>query len=286
MLSLIFLLAAAPVFAQDKVIYGEDNRQDIVDVERAAWVEVASSTAVMILKSDIPAGGKGRRKTGITISGPTLASRGICPTERFANQPTVGNCSGFLIDEKTIVTAGHCMTMPEDCSDFKWVFDYKVEVAGVDSVTIQKNNIYNCKRVIKQVLERGATQNDYAIIELDRAVTYRNPLKLRETGKVEVGTPLVVIGYPSGLPVKIAGGANVRAIRDDFFVSNLDTYSGNSGSAVLNATTMEVEGILVRGDTDYINSDAGCRVSKVQGDDQGRGEDATFITNIKEALKR
>lgn len=289
MLPLILLLAAAPIFAQDKVIYGEDNRQDIVDVESAAWVEVANSTAVMIAKTDIPGGkgGKGGRggKTGITISGPTLASRGICPSERFANQPTVGNCSGFLIDEKTIVTAGHCMTTPEDCSDFKWAFDYKVEVAGVDSVTLQKNNIYGCKKIIKQVLDR-ATQNDFAVIELDRAVTDRVPLKLRETGKVEVGAPLVVIGYPSGLPVKVAGGARVRAVRDDFFVANLDTYGGNSGSAVLNATTMEVEGILVRGDTDYVNSDAGCRVSKVQGDDEGRGEDATFITNIKAGLVR
>lgn len=289
MLPLILLLATTPLFAQDKVIYGEDNRQDIVDVESAAWVEIANSTAVMIAKEDIPGGkgGKGGRggKTGITISGPTLASRGICPSERFANQPTVGNCSGFLIDEKTIVTAGHCMTTPEDCSDYKWAFDYKVEVPGVDSVTLQKNNIYGCKKIIKQVLDRS-TQNDFAVIELDRAVTDRVPLKLRETGKAEVGTPLVVIGYPSGLPVKVAGGAKVRAVQNDFFVANLDTYGGNSGSAVLNATTMEVEGILVRGDTDYVPSAEGCRVSKVQGDDEGRGEDATFITNIKAALKR
>jgi V8-like Glu-specific endopeptidase len=291
MLPLILLLAVPPVFAQDKVIYGEDNRQDIVDVQSPAWVEIANSTAVMIPSADIPSGGKGGkggrggRKTGITISGPTLASRGICPSERFANQPTVGNCSGFLIDEKTIVTAGHCMATPEDCTDSKWVFDYKIEVLGVDSVTLQKKNIYGCKKIIKQVLDR-TTQNDFAVIELDRAVTDRVPLKTRESGKVEVGTPLVVIGYPSGLPLKVAGGANVRSLSTDFFVANLDTYGGNSGSAVLNAVTMEVEGILVRGDTDYVFSPEGCRVSKVQGDNEGRGEDATFITNIKASLKR
>jgi hypothetical protein len=47
---------------------------------------------------------------------------------------------------------------------------------------------------------------------------------------------------------------------------------------------MEVEGILVRGDTDYIQSDKGCRVSNVISQTEGRGEDVTYITNI-EALK-
>ncbi len=77
---------------------------------------------------------------------------------------------------------------------------------------------------------------------------------------------LVVIGRPSGLPTKVADGAQVRSVNDVFLVANLDTYGGNSGSAVFNAVTGVVEGILVRGDTDYVyNAQLGCRVSNFLG---------------------
>jgi len=284
-------IASALSFAQEKVIYGEDNRLDIHQVEGQAWVDIGAATAVQINKNDFPqGGGKGKRgggkQTDYVFTGPTLGSQGVCPSERFVKQPAVGNCSGFLIDEKTLVTAGHCMVSEFDCSDYKWVFDYRIDVAGVDYVRTPKTNVYECKRIIKQVLERSGGRNDFAVIELDRPVTDRRPLKLRESGTIEVGTPVVVAGYPSGLPLKISGGAQVRSLNSVFFVANLDTYGGNSGSAVLNALTMEVEGILVRGDTDYVMSPEGCKVSNRVADDAGRGEDVTLIGNIKELLAR
>jgi hypothetical protein len=49
---------------------------------------------------------------------------------------------------------------------------------------------------------------------------------------------------------------------------------------------MEVEGILVRGDTDYVSSPEGCRVSNRVPDNGGRGEDVTLIGNIKASLSR
>ncbi|WP_420540401.1 S46 family peptidase (plasmid) [Paenibacillus polymyxa] len=52
-------------------------------------------------------------------------------------------------------------------------------------------------------------------------------------------------------PIK-SGFAVGAAVRDNppnaFFVANLDTYGGNSGSPVFNSDTHEVEGILVRGE--------------------------------------
>jgi len=67
-------------------------------------------------------------------------------------------------------------------------------------------------------------------------------------------------------------------------VANLDTFGGNSGSAVFNAETGEVEGILVRGENDYVWSDENgsrCRVPQQCTNDACRGEDVTRITNIK-----
>ena len=67
-----------------------------------------------------------------------------------------------------------------------------------------------------------------------------------------------------------------------YFSANLDTYGGNSGSAVFNANTGVVEGILVRGATDYVSdpSQGGCRVSNILGKHAGKGEDVTYITNV------
>ena len=62
-------------------------------------------------------------------------------------------------------------------------------------------------------------------------------------------------------------------------MANLDTYGGNSGSAVFNAKTGLVEGILVRGEQDYVQK-GDCRVSNVCPADGCRGEDVTKILSV------
>ena len=68
------------------------------------------------------------------------------------------------------------------------------------------------------------------------------------------------------LPRKYAGG-QTSIVREnnnsDYFQANLDAYGGNSGSAVINAETHEVEGILVRGSYDF-DSAGECDISLVQ----------------------
>ncbi|MEI8190645.1 MAG: hypothetical protein WCI75_13115 [candidate division NC10 bacterium] len=64
-----------------------------------------------------------------------------------------------------------------------------------------------------------------------------------------------------------------------YFVANLDTYGGNSGSAVFSATTGLVEGILVRGENDYVWK-GGCRVSNRCPADGCRGEDVTKVSAL------
>lgn len=264
-----------------KVIYGEDNRVDVFESTNSAYVELAKSTAAMISGSNLK-----RLNTDETeINDTTLQGRGICSHERFAKQITAANCSGFLVAPNVLVTAGHCIRSEADCRSWKWVFDFKVDYAEQGKVTVSNNSVYSCKKIISQTLS-SVTKDDYAVIELDRKVTDRQPLKFRKTGKIRTGEPLVVIGHPTGLPTKIADGSNVRSLASKYFVANLDTYGGNSGSAVFNAKTHEVEGILVRGDTDYVYSSTyGCQVSNVCKNEGCRGEDVTYITNI-DALKK
>lgn len=262
---------------QVDVIYGEDNRKDVYDSPNASFIEMAKSTAAMISGTNLKTILNGE----VEITGSTLQARGICAQERFSQQISAANCSGFLVADNKLVTAGHCIKNEADCKSYKWVFDYKVESAEQGKVNVPASSVYSCKKIISRKLD-ATSKDDYAFIELDRAVSDRQPVKLRKTGKIAKGDALVVIGHPTGLPTKISDGANVRNLQGKFFVANLDTYGGNSGSAVFNVETEEVEGILVRGETDYVyNSALGCQVSNVCPSDGCRGEDVTYITNVE-----
>ena len=277
------LLASHSLMASQKavdVIYGEDNRKDVFESTDSAFVELSKSTAAMISDSDL------KDLNGeIQISGRTLASRGICEKERFSQQISAANCSGFLVAPNVLVTAGHCIKTESDCRSYKWVFDYKVDHASQGAVNVPATSVYSCKKIISRSLDQ-TTKDDFAVIELDRVASDRRPLAFRRRGNITKGDSLVVIGHPTGLPTKIADGAKVRSLSSKYFVANLDTYGGNSGSAVFNVKTSEVEGILVRGENDYVyDSNLGCQVSMQCSNDGCRGEDVTYITHISALSK-
>src|SRR5690554_170842 len=275
----VSLLSAGQALSKNKVIYGEDNRVDVVNSNNSLFVELSRSTAAMISSVNL----RPDEDAGTTrIVGKTLRSSGICATERFANQISAANCSGFLVGENLLVTAGHCIRNNSDCRGYKWVFDYKVDHEDQGEVVVDSTSIYSCKRIVNRSLN-SMNRDDWALLELDRNVTDRAPLTYRTSGKPRVQDPLVVIGHPTGIPTKIADGANVRSLSSTYFVANLDTFGGNSGSAVFNAHTGVVEGILVRGTTDYVyNRELKCQVSNVCTNSGCRGEDVTYITNIPE----
>lgn len=269
--------------AKVKVIYGEDNRKDPYQVANAEFVELAKSTAAQIPTSNLAQDAD--RADFFRVKGRTMKSRGYCSTERFYNQEMGGRCSTFLVGPNLLATAGHCIKNETECKSYSYVFDYKVESDDQNAVSVKKSNVYTCKRLIKSVLTRS-DKNDYALIELDRVVTERTPLKFRTEGQVAEGDQLVVIGHPMGLPTKIADGAYVRRnVSDVYFQSNLDTYGGNSGSAVFNISTGEIEGILVRGETDFkYNRSRRCSESNVCTDKGCRGEDVTRITQMSQLI--
>lgn len=275
-LAITLLMLSMAASAEVKVIYGEDNRIDLFEETDPVFLELARSTAAMISNNKLERINEFETK----LVAKPLTSQGICEEERFAKQPTAASCSGFLVGKNTLVTAGHCIKTMSDCRNKSWVFDYKVEYSEQEEVTVESSQVYKCKTIISRSLD-SSNSNDYAYIELEREVLDREPLTFRETGKPEVGDKLVVIGHPSGLPTKVAAGAQIRSINKVYFSANLDTYGGNSGSAVFNADTGVVEGILVRGERDYVyNASKGCAVSNVVADDAGRGEDVTLITMV------
>lgn len=261
----------------EKVIYGKDNRVDVYQSTNPLFKQLAVSTAAMISDSHLV-----DSNDSVSIIGQTLQEGdGVCSDALFAKQLAVANCSGFLVGSQYLLTAGHCIQTASDCDRYSWVFDYANINGEVDSFKIKKSEVYKCVALTEHAFD-SKTYNDYSLVKLDRPVINRPPLKFRTKGKISNRAKLVVIGHPSGLPTKIADDAFMRSNTNKyFFMANLDTFGGNSGSAVFDAKTGIVEGILVRGEKDYeYDTSKLCLNPKVCGMNLCRGEDVTRITNV------
>ena len=245
-LPLLFLISLNAV-AHPDAIYGEDSRQDVYAVSNPLFVNLAKSTAALIVKTNIKS-----NQNESTISGRSLGDMfKLCPEERFRNQPSAANCSGTLVAPDIIMTAAHCYDLAKQtCKEYAWVFDYKVSRENQSSVTVPSSNVYECDQVVLKEMDLN-NGIDHALIKLKRPVSDRAFAKLRASGEIAVNDSLVLIGHPSGLPTKIAGDAFVLQVLKNSFVSNVDAFSINSGSGVFNAKTGEVEGILSSGRSDY-----------------------------------
>jgi len=274
LITAMLALCAGAAFADGKVIYGSDDRLDIYQVTDARLLKLADSTVGLFNSYDITvAGSKAKLATESYAEG-----YGLCKEEPFYDQVTGAFCSGSLVAPDIIMTAGHCVKSEDACKDTKFVFGFAVKAKGVMPSEVPASEVYGCSQLIGR--EQVGTGADWALIRLDRKVTGHAPLKYNTADTVKNGDPLIVIGHPAGLPTKIAGGATVRdASPKGYYVANLDTYGGNSGSAVFNGRTGVIEGILVRGENDYVYKD-GCRVSNVCASDACRGEDVTKLSAI------
>lgn len=277
-------IASLPVFSQvwdQPVIYGKDNRLDLYESENAVQIELARSTFALVRADNV----RSSTQAGFSqLSAKVFGEEAyMCKDERFYDQWVAAFCSGFLVTEDIAVTAGHCVRNADECTDTAFVFDFSMTIKDADSRVVPTSSVYHCAELI-HTAQNDTTGADFAVVRLDRSVTDRPPLPLRASGEPAPKDPLFVIGHPSGLPTKLADGASVRSLKKGFFVADLDTYGGNSGSAVFNAKTGSIEGILVRGETDFVYMN-GCYRSKVCDQAGCRGEDVTRISEVLQYLK-
>ncbi len=296
---LLSLMCLAPTVkaSAPKVIYGVDNRQEVAEYPDARFREMSLSVAGKVRKFKLLPSRIGQ--DFLDFPRVSLANaQNVCAAERFSEQFTLPHCTGFLIAPDLIMTAGHCVTNELDCQTSSWVFDFLPS-----NEYLEKKNVYECKRIVQQELSSSMFKmRDYAIVQLDRPVTpERKPLKLRLEGRAHVGTPVVVIGHPTGLPLKIADNAKIRpfnwteiltpirtiARKSSYFIADLDTFAGNSGSPVFNQKTGEIEGILVQGATDYVTSKEGqCLIPSYRPQTTWMTMEKSFrVTQIKNLKK-
>ncbi len=272
------LLTTLSQASTKKMLYGADDRYEVDSFYAMEYREQTKAVATMAPKIFLWEKGDTYRFEYLS-----LQALGMPSTVNFSRQAVLGDCSGFLISDDVLVTAGHCITEQKDCDDHLWVFDYDLKTSKRQ--TLKKSNTAACKEILETKFDDGGWI-DYAVIRLEKKFPERNVLKIRQQGEVEKGTPVVMIGYPSGLPMKLTKNAEVWHTDDEWvFSANLDAFSGNSGSPVFNARTKEVEGILVRGGEDMIeNEDGTLSVNICATGDASEyctvGEDITRITKL------
>lgn len=255
---LIASLAVSSVYARvtPKVIYGVDNR---FELRNSPFSSLKNSVAGMVSKSSFSYD-KEAQEYKAKYFGNMNYYRGVktCDDFKFKDQATLPSCTGFLVAEDILITAGHCMvnyaqkvkdSVTDSCKNNSWVFGFEDTTETEEGIKFNKDDVYECESVIEASYTMTA---DFAVVKLSRKTVDKEIVKM-STNKLnyDVGSDIFVVGHPTGLPLKVAGGAKVaKNVGETMFVSNLDTFAGNSGSPIFNYQR-EVVGILVSGETDY-----------------------------------
>lgn len=258
---LILITLSNTICAQlaDKATFGSDDR---VDIYQSPSKIKKFSSGVANWQSPLFVE---ETETGLVLDFPPLGEEwGLCPGEKFSKQPTaLISCTGFLVAPDLLMTAGHCMVnvgeakneVTPQCSDFKWLFDYKYDRSPRQNILTENDpaSLVSCQKVIYAIHEESGDRRDFALIRLSRKLSNRYLFPL-DRKVVKVGDKVMLLGHPSGLPMKFSGAARVLRTRPgaQFYEANLDSFGGNSGSPVFDIRG-KLKGVLVRGPQDFIN---------------------------------
>ena len=279
----LFSISSSLLFSQmlPQVIYGEDDRRDLYQLDERRLLELSRATALLVDRAQVHE--HDDEKFAYQLETEKLGERfDLCRREAFWSQPSVGKCSGFLVGKDVLVTAAHCFFRDiGTCGTTAVVFDYAYHGHDSDPTLLARDSVYYCEEVLESVFEVDGL--DFAVVRLDREVQGRTALPLRMRGRVSRGEVMTVIGHPLGLPTKVSQG-KVRSVRDsDYFVINADLWEISSGSPAFNARTGTVDGLVARGSEDFVldAEDGGsCQVSKVCALDACDGEDVIRATKF------
>lgn len=270
------------VRGRQKVVYGVDDRKDLYEVSRKTVLRAADAVCALVKAADLSPMANGHWRLR-TVS--YRQAYKLCSSELFVDQPLGCFCSGFLVGPNLLATAGHCVESTADLAGIRFVFGFRMKDGTEARTEFGPDDVYQGIEVVGRRLE-GPSGRDWALVRLNRSVTGRKPLTFRRRGKIQKNRDLFVIGHPNGLPAKYADGASVRDNGPvPFFVANLDTYGGNSGSPVFDKQRVRVEGILVRGENDFVKM-GNCNVSLVCPSTGCRGEDVTRTTEWVNVFKQ
>lgn len=266
-----------------RIIFGSDDRTEVFALPSGSLpARVAESSLALVdaatLDMSDPA--------NVRLRAATLQARfQVCADERFALQPSAADCSGTLIAPDLVLTAGHCVDASTCPGSARVLSGFRMKSA-TELQPIVADQVHACAEI---VVREFTSEVDYAVVRLDRPIEASLP-KLK-VGRVPLarGQHLIVAGYPSGVPEKVAGGATVidaRGASKDFFLSDLDSFPGNSGGGVFVEETGELAGVLVRGPNPGYIVEAGEACARPEHSPNGTGSliESTYLHHAIEAL--
>ncbi len=256
------------VLKESSAIYGKDDRKDVYTITKPEILNLTKFVGAQISSYAL---GYDSSNSNYYIMAQTLRERKskLCLTQtlNFHDQISPAKCSGFLIAPNLYLTKGHCLTnrdkegKPEEIkhdeiekisainlSPIRIVFNF-FQKADKSEIRISPKDIYTVKSIVEI---NYSDSSDFAILELDRNFPEKINLKFETEKKTKLNDPLIMIGAPGGIPIKVTDNGKVRQIEKREYVTDLDAFHGNSGSMVYNLRTKEVIGTLDSGEDDYI----------------------------------
>ena len=234
------------------VVYGADDRMEVYAHPNESLQAIARESIVAVIPWFYL---DGRSDGTYDVVAPLLRDDprffgSFCEDEPFGNQPTAAVCSATLIADDLVLTAGHCFDEGGSCDRHAFVFDYHLE--GPDELLpVRAENVYSCEELVLDLdSSAGSLAPDFSVVRLDRPVGgNRRPVDFRVDVPLDLGDPVAMIGFGTGLPTKIDDGAAVadpRIAERDFYLVNLDAFQGHSGSGIFDSQS-RLAGILIGG---------------------------------------
>ncbi len=234
------------------------------------------------------------RKVIQTVPIHYISGKPFCD-QSINDERSYSDCTGILVGKKHLLTAGHCLRAKNKrfaqirCQSGKWIFESNSKrETSFGKFSVSNDDVYSCKNLLEF---KNTDEMDYALIELDREVVGRSPVRFMNPKLLEKGDELASLGHMYGMHMKSSLDGEYFGISksENIVRTKIDTFPGFSGGPVIDMRTMNVIGVHIAGLSKDLkfNVFQGCyEINKACRDADKCGESMAFnIYSVPELKK-